>query len=189
MLATKPGIRRGLIASIQQDVNYSYARSLAQDTPSLRRSQAAFRGGTLAPFFRASESPMAMACLRLFTTPPLPPLPDRSVPLFSRRTALSTLLPAAFPYLRPLLRELERFRVDIIPPAAGLFYDWITFGLGGTRSQFRPPDLGRLLTQGCSRGFRKMRNGALSFRGHCSLLDVPARGAALLCFRHEISSS
>ena len=32
----------------------------------------------------------------------LPPLPERSVPFFSRRTALSTLLPAAFPYLRLL---------------------------------------------------------------------------------------
>jgi len=26
--------------------------------------------GTLAPFFRASERPMAIACLRLFTLPP-----------------------------------------------------------------------------------------------------------------------
>jgi hypothetical protein len=26
--------------------------------------------GTLAPFFRASDSPIAMACLRLFTRPP-----------------------------------------------------------------------------------------------------------------------
>jgi hypothetical protein len=34
---------------------------------------AAFFLGTLAPFFRASESPIAIACLRLFTLPPLPP--------------------------------------------------------------------------------------------------------------------
>src|SRR5580692_8342011 len=54
--------------------------------------------GTLAPFFRASESPIAIACSRLLTTPPLPPWPERSVPFFSRRTALSTDLPAAFPY-------------------------------------------------------------------------------------------
>src|ERR1700722_20093999 len=66
--------------------------------------------GTLAPFFRASESPIAIACLRLFTTPPLPPLPERSVPFFSRRIALSTLLPAAFPYLLPdFFRELLLF--------------------------------------------------------------------------------
>src|SRR5712671_4653386 len=43
-----------------------------------------------------------MACLRLFTLPPLPPLPERSVPLFLRRIALATVLPAPLPYLRPL---------------------------------------------------------------------------------------
>jgi hypothetical protein len=59
--------------------------------------------GTLAPFSRASESPMAIACLRLLTAPPLPPLPRFSVPLLRRRIVLSTLLPAAFPYLRPPL--------------------------------------------------------------------------------------
>ncbi|HEU5171247.1 MAG TPA: hypothetical protein VFU46_11955 [Gemmatimonadales bacterium] len=58
--------------------------------------------GTLAPFFRASESPIAIACLRLFTLPPLPPRPLRSVPRFRRRIALSTLLLAFGPYLRPL---------------------------------------------------------------------------------------
>lgn len=46
---------------------------------------------------------MAIACLRLCTFPPLPPLPERSVPFFFRRIALSTLLPAAFPYFRPPL--------------------------------------------------------------------------------------
>ena len=53
--------------------------------------------GTLAPFLRASESPIAIACLRLFTFPPLPLLPERSVPLFLRRIALATAL------LAPLL--------------------------------------------------------------------------------------
>src|ERR1700683_3262190 len=57
-----------------------------------------FFRGTLAPFLRASESPMAMACLRLFTVPPLPPFPLFKVPFFSRCIALFTLLPAAFPY-------------------------------------------------------------------------------------------
>src|SRR3979490_2384570 len=57
--------------------------------------------GTLAPFFRASESPIAIACLRLFTAPPLPPFPERRAPFFLRRTALSTVFPAALPYLRP----------------------------------------------------------------------------------------
>lgn len=71
----------------------------------------AFLRGTLAPFFRASESPMAMACFRLFTCPPLPPLPDLSVPRFFRRMALATVLLAAFPYLGELelLRDLDFF--------------------------------------------------------------------------------
>src|SRR5260221_14762854 len=51
-----------------------------------------------------------MACLRLVTLPPFPPLPERRVPLFFRRMALSTLLLAASPYLRvPLFLEPERF--------------------------------------------------------------------------------
>jgi hypothetical protein len=63
---------------------------------------AALFRGTLAPFFRASESPIAMACLWLFTLPPLPPFPDRSVPFFSRRMALATALLAPLLYLRRL---------------------------------------------------------------------------------------
>ena len=50
-----------------------------------------------------------MACLRLFTLPPRPPLPDRSVPCFLRRIALATRFPAAFPYLR----RLDDFLVGI----------------------------------------------------------------------------
>ena len=85
-----------------------------------RMSQLDFFVGTLAPFLRASDSPMAMACFRLLTLPPLPPLPERSVPRFLRRIALFTVLPAALPYLRRpdfLLREL--FLAAIwLPPAA-----------------------------------------------------------------------
>ena len=43
---------------------------------------------------------MAMACLRLFTRPPLPPLPERRVPRFLLRMALATVLPAPLLYLR-----------------------------------------------------------------------------------------
>ena len=43
---------------------------------------------------------MAMACLRLFTRPPLPALPERSVPLFLLRIALATVLLASLLYLR-----------------------------------------------------------------------------------------
>jgi hypothetical protein len=56
--------------------------------------------GTFAPFLRASDSPIAMACFRLFTLPPLPDLPERKVPLFFRRTALATDLLAPLLYLR-----------------------------------------------------------------------------------------
>jgi hypothetical protein len=55
--------------------------------------------GTFAPFFRASDNPMAIACFLLFTTPPFPPLPDRSVPFFSLCNALSTDFFEAAPYL------------------------------------------------------------------------------------------
>jgi len=76
-------------------------------------TQAAFFFGTLAPFFRASESPIAIACLRLFTAPPFPPLPERSVPFFFLRIALATVLPAALPYFR-----LDFFLVGIESPVA-----------------------------------------------------------------------
>lgn len=73
----------------------------------LTASDQAFLRGTLAPFFRASESPMAIACFRLFTRPPFPAFPERSVPRFLRRIALATVLLALLPYRRPeLLREL-----------------------------------------------------------------------------------
>ena len=45
--------------------------------------------GTLAPFFLASDSPIAIACLRLLTLLPL--LPDLRVPFLRRRIALLTL--------------------------------------------------------------------------------------------------
>lgn len=57
-----------------------------------------FFGGTFAPFLRASERPIAMACFLLFTRPPFPLLPERKVPRFFRCIALLTLLEAAFPY-------------------------------------------------------------------------------------------
>jgi hypothetical protein len=58
------------------------------------RFEPPFFRGTFAPFFRASESPMAIACLRLFTFLPLPLF---SVPRFRRRIALPTDFDAPFP--------------------------------------------------------------------------------------------
>ena len=62
--------------------------------------------GTLAPFSRASDSPMAIACFRDFT---LRPLPLFSVPRFRRRMVLATRFDAAFPYFRPPLRRALLF--------------------------------------------------------------------------------
>jgi hypothetical protein len=66
--------------------------------------------GTFAPFFRASDNPIAIACFRLFTRPPLPPFPLLSVPRLRRRIALATRLLAAFPYRA---MELSDFRSDV----------------------------------------------------------------------------
>jgi hypothetical protein len=73
------------------------------DATELVRLQLDFFRGTLAPFLRASERPMAIACFRLLTVPPLPPFPDFKVPRFLRRITLLTDLPAAFPYLAILV--------------------------------------------------------------------------------------
>jgi hypothetical protein len=59
--------------------------------------------GTFFPFLPASESPMAMACLRLFTVPPLPPLPRLRVPFLRRSMALLTFFDALFEYLRAMM--------------------------------------------------------------------------------------
>ncbi len=56
--------------------------------------------GTFFPFLRASDSAIAMACFRLVTLPPLPPLPLRNVPRFRRRIARSTSLLVLGLYLR-----------------------------------------------------------------------------------------
>ena|SRR5207244_657135 len=56
--------------------------------------KAHFFFGTLAPFFLASESPIAMACLRVFTRPPLPPFPlfkGTSIVQLNRRTRVRSL--------------------------------------------------------------------------------------------------
>jgi hypothetical protein len=55
------------------------------------------RLGTFAPFSRASERPIAIACFRLVTRPPCPDFPLFNVPDFRRLMALSTDLDAALP--------------------------------------------------------------------------------------------
>jgi hypothetical protein len=56
------------------------------------------RRGTFFPFLRASDSPMAIACLRLLTFPPRPASPRRSVLCLRRRIALLTSFEASREY-------------------------------------------------------------------------------------------
>lgn len=56
-----------------------------------------FFGGTLAPFFRASDKPIAIACFLLVTF--FPDRPDVKVPFFFLRMALATVRSAFFEYL------------------------------------------------------------------------------------------
>src|ERR1700710_709201 len=99
------GVAKGAAARTQK------GRAWHAQLPELRLRAAFF--GTFLPFLRASESPMAMACLRLLAAPPLPPLPRFSVPFFLRCIARLTSLPALLGYflailLSPLSRAFER---------------------------------------------------------------------------------
>ena len=67
------------------------------------------RFGTFFPFLRASDKPMAMACFRLLTLPPLPPFPRLRVPRLRRRMALLTSFEALREYLRAIAILRHRF--------------------------------------------------------------------------------
>src|SRR6187401_1091801 len=69
--------------------------------------------GTFAPFFLASDKPMAIACLRLVTFLPL--LPVLSVPDFFLRMALFTFLPAPFEYFA-IVVLIEQYGSKIFVP-------------------------------------------------------------------------
>jgi hypothetical protein len=86
---------------------YAYLDRLRFRPPFLR--------GTFFPFLRASESPIAIACLRLFTLPPFPPRPLRSVPRLRLRIALSTSLLAPRLYFFPVDFFLPLFRAMMLP--------------------------------------------------------------------------
>jgi hypothetical protein len=78
---------------------------LRLDDLRLRDPDDDLRDGTFAPLRRASLSPMAIACLRLFTVRPEPLL---SVPRFRRRMVDSTFFDALLLYLA--IREPPRAR-------------------------------------------------------------------------------
>ena len=67
--------------------------------------EASFGGGTLPPARRASDSPIAIACLRLVTF--LPELPLFNVPAFSSSIAFSTFSDAFLPYLLAIAIRLN----------------------------------------------------------------------------------
>src|SRR5262245_42572025 len=72
-----------------------------------------FFRGTFAPFLRASESPIAIACFLLFTLL-VPFFPDFNVPPFRLCIARLTLFWAAFPYFRGIAMNLHRSRCNIL---------------------------------------------------------------------------
>jgi len=73
----------------------SYAASRRAPRFLAERLRAFFRAGTLPPARRASERPIAMACLRLVTF--LPERPERSFPCFISDMDRSTFCDAFFP--------------------------------------------------------------------------------------------
>lgn len=83
-------------SALRLGINLSTVQSILA-TAQLADHVADFNFGTLFPALRASDSPIAMACLRLFTV--LPDLPLLSVPLLRFLIALSTFFAAALPYL------------------------------------------------------------------------------------------
>jgi hypothetical protein len=74
--------------------------------------RADLRGGTFAPFSRASFSAIAIACFRLVTFRPEPLF---SVPFFLRRIVDSTVFDAALPYFATVTSADPSARYVLIP--------------------------------------------------------------------------
>jgi hypothetical protein len=72
-----------------------------------------FLGATFLPSRRASESPIAIACLRLLTFRPDRPL--FKVPALRFFIARSTVADAAFEYLRAIMILLAGWKVKSLP--------------------------------------------------------------------------
>lgn len=69
--------------------------------------------GTFAPFFLASDRPMAIACLRLVTVRPLPLF---NLPRFFLCMAFFTVLPADLEYLAIVVSFKRTFCKKLVPP-------------------------------------------------------------------------
>src|ERR1051326_4458517 len=92
-LAVRPGRKR-----TDQDQHQNDQQDRQHFPPPLDSPIHFLRDGTLAPERRASDKPIAIACLRLLTFRPERPL--RSLPRFISCIARLTFLPLARPYLR-----------------------------------------------------------------------------------------
>ncbi|HUB18655.1 MAG TPA: hypothetical protein VL990_08470 [Acidobacteriaceae bacterium] len=96
--------------------------------------------GTLAPAFRASDNPIAIACLRLVTFLPLRPL--FNVPIFFSRIARATFFAAPAPYLL-----VDGFLFVGIRPFSLLLY-WEAAGkLEVARSDFQGKPIWKMLSR------------------------------------------
>lgn len=117
------------MAETQHAASLPNSQSLIQAALRLEEDPLLFFEGTFFPLRRASDKPIAIACLRLFTVFPL--RPDFSFPRLNSCISRFTSLPALGLYLRRedflprdlllLLRELElRLRLFVgmnrIPP-------------------------------------------------------------------------
>src|SRR5581483_5568210 len=105
------------------NVERRHCRGIQIGRCDLRNGGQLFSLGTLSPSLRASERPIAIACLRLFTVLPL--RPDLSLPRFISCMARFTLRPAFLPYLRflrPPLFFLRPLLVFLRPPLRLLLF-------------------------------------------------------------------
>src|SRR5712691_3861834 len=93
------------------------------------RERAAFDGrptgpvGTRLPSRRASDSAIAIACLRLLTVPPFPPLPLFKVPRLNLRISRSTSFEAPREYFLAMTNPPFTFGSAAILPAYHGGYD------------------------------------------------------------------
>jgi hypothetical protein len=108
-----------------------------------------FRAGTLAPSARASDKPIAMACLRLVTF--LPERPERSLPLFISSMLRWTFFPA-------LPVRLELFFLPVL-----FFRVAMARGLSNTRAK------------GISRPWIAKRSGRRALAAHRLLAPAMSR--------------
>ena len=100
-----PGLSRGADPRVRSRLDARFLRVPVLRPLVFLRPPLDFRfDGTFAPFFRASESPIAIACFLLVTLPPVPPRPRRNCSLLlsrARHASLQTCHTSVHSFLRP----------------------------------------------------------------------------------------